>query len=598
MVVDGAVVQGGAPAGTRGATFGWAGSTALVVAGDDGLVVAALDDAGAAAGIARGSRSRRDHRPPSEPRPLSWRRLAGVRGRAAAPDVSPDGLVAYVDETDDACVIAVAPLDGSRAPRIVSRADFAWDPAWSPDGRLLAWHEWDIPAMPWDGSRIVVAADDGADATVAAGGSGEAVGQPRFAPSVVGAVGAALRLAFVSDRDGWMNVTIAHADGRERVALAAEPHEHAEPSWGPGQRSFAWSPDGARIAWCRNEQGFGRLVVAALTGEALDEWSKGWHHGLDWGPGGLVGVRSGARTPPAVVVLANDGSARRVVEPAAGAEIVPAGELVEPRPVRWTSGDGADVHGLLFAPPRTGPHRAPPPLLVHLHGGPTDQTRVEWAPRLQHWVARGWAVLAPNPRGSTGYGRGYAQALNGRWGVRDVDDVIAGLDAAIRSGWGDPDRIALVGGSAGGYLALLVAARVPDRVRAVAVSYPVTDLLALAGATHRFERHSLATLVGPFPGATRDLVDRSPQRHGAAIRAPLLVLQGDADPVVPIDAVAGFVSAVRAAGGDVRYHVYPGEGHGWKRPETAVDALRRTDEFLTEVLGAPREGRTGGRLRG
>jgi len=150
--------------------------------------------------------------------------VRGVRGRPAALAVSPDGArVAFVDETDDACVIAVAPLDGSGSARVVSRgADYSWDPAWSPDGRWLAWHEWSFPAMPWDASRIVAADADGAHTRVVAGGDGECVGQPRFAP------GGPVRLAFVSDRDGWMNVTVADPDGGQRVAIASEPHEHAE----------------------------------------------------------------------------------------------------------------------------------------------------------------------------------------------------------------------------------------------------------------------------------------------------------------------------------------------------------------------------------
>jgi dipeptidyl aminopeptidase/acylaminoacyl peptidase len=551
LVVDGRPVPDLVAAGTRGGTFAWMAPDRIVAVGDGGLRAVWTDEPG--------------------PAPV----VAASAGRAAAPAVSATGLVAYVDETDDACVVKAAPLDGSRAPWVVSRADFAWDPAWSPDGTLLAWHEWDVPTMPWDGSRIVVADPDGADRVVVAGGATESVGQPRFAP-----VGPA-RLAFVHDRDGWANVTVARPDGRARAVVAAEHHEHAEPSWGPGQRSFAWSPDAARLAWCRNEDGFGRLVASPVAGWPVGEWSKGWHHGLDWGPAGLVCVRSGARTPPTVVVLSGDPSDRRVVDGAAEADALPTGDFVEPRPVTWAADDTTAVPGLLFSPPDRS---APPPLLVNLHGGPTDQARVEWQPKVQYWVARGWAVLAPNPRGSTGYGRAYTQALAGGWGALDVDDVLAGIRAAVERGWGDPQRIALVGGSAGAFTALLVAARAPDLVRAVAASYPVTDLVALAAKTHRFERWYSDSLVGVLPDAADRSRDRSPVTHAAALRVPLLVLQGDADPVVPHPPVVAFADAVRAAGGDVELHLYPGEGHGFERPDTIADALRRTDDFLTRKV--------------
>ena len=547
FVVDGVAVPDVVPVGTRGAAFCWLDAERLLVVGEDGLRAVRADGAG----------------------PGALR--APAAGRAAAPAVGA-GLLAYVDDTSEACRIVVAPVDGSREPRPVSTADWAWDPAWSPDGRMLAWHEWDEPGMPWDGSRVVIADLGAGETRVVAGGPDVAVGQPRFSPD-------GRHLAYVSDRDGWSNVTVARTDGRDAV-VRREPHEHAEPSWGPGQRSFAWSPDGTRIAWCRNEDGFARLVAGA------QEWGRGWHHGLDWGPGGLAAVRSGARTPPSVVVVA-DGSTpptRKVREVAVGVDELPVEGFVEPRPVSWTADDGVTVPGLVFSPPAAAD---PPPLLVHLHGGPTDQTRVEWAPRLQLWVARGWAVLAPNPRGSTGYGRAFARALHGGWGDRDVDDVLAGIRAAGERGWGDPDRVALVGGSAGGFTALLAAARAPDRVRAVVASYPVTDLRALAATTWRFERHSNDTLVGPLPAAADTWRDRSPLTHAAMLRVPVLVLQGDADPVVPLAQSRAFVDAVAAAGGDATLHVYDGEGHGWTRPATVADALARTDEFLTRRVRRP-----------
>lgn len=560
LVVDGVAVPDVVPAGTRGGTFCWLDAQRLLVVGDGGLRVVRADGAG--------------------PGTL----LAAATGRAAAPAVGA-GLVAYVDETDETCRIVVEPIDGSRDPRSVSSADWAWDPAWSPDGRRLAWHEWDAPDMPWDGSRIVVADLAAGTTEVVAGGPGEAVGQPRFSPD-------GRRLGFVSDRDGWTNVMIAAADGRDAVGLT-EAHEHAEPSWGPGQRSYAWSPDGRRLAWCRNEHGFGRLLAAPTPasgvtaspqggpGDAGVERGRGWHHGLDWGPRGLAAVRSGARTAPEVVVVDGDPPERSVLDRAAGVGALPVDAFVEPRPVAWTAADGTEIPGLLFVPDGGD---GPPPLLVHLHGGPTDQTRVEWAPRLQFYVGRGYAVLAPNPRGSTGYGRAFTRALRGGWGDVDVDDVLAGIDAAVDRGWGDPARVALVGGSAGGFAALLAAGRAPDRVRAVVATYPVTDLVALAAATHRFERHANDVLLGPRPAADPIWRSRSPIVAARAVRVPVLVLQGDADPVVPLGQTRAFVDAVRAAGGDIDLHVYPGEGHGWSRPETVADALGRSVAFLADRM--------------
>ncbi|HUF83259.1 MAG TPA: hypothetical protein VMQ81_01575, partial [Acidimicrobiia bacterium] len=276
-----------------GGAFAWVGDDHLVYAAADGrLLVVGVDDG---AGTAR---------------------VVSRDGRAAAPAVSPDGTrVAFILERDDACDIALAPLDASAWPARVSEgADYAWDPAWGPGGDVLAWHEWDLPNMPWDGSRIAARKVDGlapaGDAQVVTGGDDVAVGQPRFAPD-----GSAL--AFVSDATGWANVWVADADGSRARPLLEEPCEHAEPSWGPGQRSFAWSPASAALVLGRNQAGFGHLVVVGADGAGARPVSTAWHQSLDWGPSGLVCVRSAPRAAPAVTVNPADPDPGRVL--AAGA---------------------------------------------------------------------------------------------------------------------------------------------------------------------------------------------------------------------------------------------------------------------------------------
>jgi dipeptidyl aminopeptidase/acylaminoacyl peptidase len=518
-------------------------------------------------------------------------------GTAAAPACATD-TVAFVRETDDSCRIAVVPLERGRSsgrrPVAVSDADYAWDPAWSPDGAWLAWHEWDLPAMPWDGSRIVVARADGTDRHVVAGDGSRAagphgVGQPRFSPD-------GTHLAWVSDANGWMQVWVASFDGRHGTVgdvrpLLDEPREHAEPSWGPGQRSYSWSPDSAEIALNRNEDGFGRLVIAEVgrrgAGARTCERSKGWHHGIEWGAPGIVCVRSGGRTAPRVTVLdpAGQGSAgRRALARGAPGEL-DALEVAEPDPVTWTGIDGATVHGILWRPPRAsvamaGAGTTPPPLLVDVHGGPTGQAVVGWAPRVRWFLSRGWAVLAPNPRGSTGYGRDYLRALDEGWGEVDVADTVTGIGELAARGDVDGDRVAIMGGSAGGFTALLVGAATPPVVRAVVSLYGVTDLVDLAATTHRFESTYLDTLVGPLPECEPRYRDRSPVARAHEIKVPVLVLQGDQDKVVPPAQAQRLVDALRAAGTEVEHHVYAGEGHGWSRPDTVIDALERTEAFL------------------
>jgi dipeptidyl aminopeptidase/acylaminoacyl peptidase len=501
-------------------------------------------------------------------------RILVDRGRCSAPAGSRDGLVAVSLDEGDRCHIATVPLDGSAWPvKVSTGGDFAWDPAVA--GDAIAWVEWDLPSMPFDESRLLLFVS-GAAPHIVAGDGPVSVGQPRFSPD-------GARLAYVSDATGFWNVWVADADGSDARPVLAEEHDHASPTWGPGQRSFAWSPDGTEIAICRNEDGFGRLIVVPADGGKRmpkpRELSKGWHHSLDWGPGGIVCVRSGAKTPPTVTVIDPGGGPRTFLARGAPAGIERA--TVEPEPVTWTTGD-ATVHGLLYRPLASGLGAGTkPPLLVLVHGGPTDQATAGWQPRVAYFVDRGWAVLRPDHRGSTGFGREYAQALRERWGELDVGDTASGIRTAGEQGWCDPDRVAVMGGSAGGLTTLLVCAQHGALVRAGVSLFGVTNLFDLAETTHRFESKYVDWLVGPRPEAADRYVAHSPVTHAASIRVPLLVLQGDADNVVPPAQAQEVVDAVRGAGGKVEHHVYEGEGHGWAKPETMIDELERVDAFLT-----------------
>ncbi len=530
-----------------GGAWCWASDDELVYAAADGRLVAVPAGGGPA-------------------------RVLSSEGRAFAP-IARNGMVYFALDRDDACHIARVALDGSSWPeRMSGGADFAWDPTVAESG--VAWLEWDLPGMPFDESRIMLV-DAEHDARPVAGAPGVSVGQPRFSPD-------GSRLAFVSDASGWWSVWIATADGSDARQLLDEPRDHAAPTWSPGQRSFAWSPDGSEIAINRNEDGFARLiVVGAADGPAFGTArvvAKGWHHSLDWGPHGIVAVRSGARTPPTVTIVDPDTKARRELVRGAPAGIERGS--VEPEPVTWR-GASTTVHGLLYRPADSalGPGTRPP-LLVLVHGGPTDQATAGWQPRVSYFVERGWAVLRPDHRGSTGYGRPYREALNGHWGEHDVDDTADGIRAAGKRGWCDPDRVAIMGGSAGGLTTLLLCALHGPLVCAGVSAFGVTDLFDLAETTHRLESKYLDLLVGELPCDAERYRDRSPVNHAASIRVPLLVLQGDADNVVPIAQAEQLVDTVRGAGGTVEYHVYAGEGHGWSRPETMTDELERVGAFL------------------
>ena len=483
---------------------------------------------------------------------------AGPDQAATSPCASPDGrFVAYVVDTAGVYVLDLA--DGESIRIDDGADDFVLDPAWTIDGASLEWVAWNVPAMPWD--HTVVRAWHAATGHRSIVEPPSAMHQPRHHPD-------GSRVSVRDDR-GWANVYVGDRP------VVEEPFEHAGPTWGPGMCSYAWSPDGLSLAFTRNENGFGRLCVVPIAGGTVREVARGVHGQLSWKGHHLAALRSGARTPTQIVVYDTRTWERTTIA------VGPPGdwsddELVEPDLVEVPTGQGV-VHARLY---RAEHPRAR--LIVWLHGGPTDQWLVSWMPRIAFWRSRGWHVLVPDHRGSTGHGRAYQQALRRRWGELDVADTIAVTLWAQAQGLGAVDATVVMGGSSGGFTALSATAAAPGTFAAAVVLYPVTDLVDMAERSHRFERHYTDTLIGPLPGAEDAMRRRSPLWHADRhVHTPLLVLHGDVDPVVPVDQSRVFVERIQAAGGSAELHVYAGEGHGFRQTGNQLDEYHRIEEFLS-----------------
>ena len=488
------------------------------------------------------------------------RRISSVAPdrRVEAPVVSTDGafVVAVVDQAE----VWRWPLHGEGSPGRLDdgSADFVFDPYITTCGTTLVWQAWNVPDMPWDASRVQRVTFDGEvrDELCGAG----AMQQMRNLPDGSGIC--------VRDDGGWLNLW------HDGAPLVDEHFEHAEPSWSMGQRSFAVSPDGARVAFTRNEHGFGRLCIVDLASHAVAEVGRGVHGQLAWSGNEIVALRSGARTPTQVV--AYDAASRRRRLLAVGPVTAwDAAELPEPESIR-VEHEGVTLHARRYV---AGRGRT----LCWIHGGPTDQWRVEFMPRVAYWWSRGWDVLVPDPRGSTGHGRDYQQALRGEWGRMDVDDTASMLRYTHDRGWSSAPRTVMMGSSSGGLTALGVLGRHPGLAAGGVVLYPVTDLAGLAAATHRFEAHYTDSLVGP-PDDVAKYRERSPLAYADRIDVPLLVMHGDDDPVVPLSSTRAFVTRMRDAGGDVDLVVMEGEGHGFRQPANRRADFELTGAFLTRLV--------------
>jgi dipeptidyl aminopeptidase/acylaminoacyl peptidase len=514
------------------------------------------------------------------------RRLRAGEGSVAAPTFSPDGRqIAYVSDDGKASHIGIADASGDAWPRHVPvEADFAADPVWSPDGKYLAWLEWSVPHMGWDQSRVVVSAAQTGARLVVLDEPEVSCAQPRWSPD-------GKTLAFLCDKTGYLNLWRAKGDGSSPAPWVEEPYEHGGPQWGSGESSYAWSADGRHIALCRNDDGYlrPRLLNVLATDGAIysntDLWADGLHSGLCWAPRGshVLALRHSATLPPSVVAFDVSTGRERVLHSVATGGLTGAG-FSTPESLTWQASDGLTLHGLLFRPKQAADGQAKTPLLIYIHGGPTSQTLPAWNPAIQYFVQRGWGVFAPNVRGSTGYGRAYAQVLRDEWGGADMRDIVEGVQAVVVQGWVDGSRVVPWGGSAGGYAVLRLLVGYPERFKAGVSLYGVSDLFHLARATHRLEAHYLDRIVGPLPEAAARYHDWSALFHPEQFQAPVLLLQGDKDKAVPLEKATAMTDALKRAGKTVELEIYPGEGHGWSKAATLSAYLTRMERFLEQYV--------------
>ncbi|NUU24037.1 MAG: S9 family peptidase [Streptomycetaceae bacterium] len=544
----------------------------------------------------------------------------------------PDAVAAHGEAVNE---IVALPLDGAAADApelvrvLVTGPDFVSSPVVAPDGSALAWTQWDHPAMPWDATELVVARVDQADpetgapgptltgAEVMAGGPGESVLQPTWAPD-----GA---LWFASDRrGGWWNLHRVGAGGQVEV-VAPVDGEIGGPQWRFGMRWFAFLADG-RVACALESDGLYDLAVvdpsrpeqppqALVTGLTwVDQVAAGPESGADIvviGAGPAEEAEPlGISLPHAHVEVDPDAEADDADDDSTGPldpteereggghalleRLRPARESIVtpdwfaiPEPIAFPSAGGRTAYGILYRP-RHPEVRAPegtlPPLLVTIHGGPTAMTRAVLTLQIQYWTTRGFAVVDVNYGGSTGYGRPYRELLTNAWGVVDVQDCDAAARHLADAGIVDAGRMAIRGGSAGGFTTLAALA-FGETFSAGANHFGVADLAALARDTHKFESRYLDGLVGPYPEAADRYKELSPINHTDDISCPLAVFQGLEDAVVPPSQSEMIVEAVRAKGLPYVYLTFEGEQHGFRKAENIIRCREAELWFYGQVFG-------------
>lgn len=528
-----------------------------------------------------------------------WRDRPGAKPTA----LTPDGPWRYADMIADParnCLIAVREdhsgegeaMNGLVAIDLMTgdvsvlwqESDFVAAPCLSPDGASLAWIAWNHPNMPWDATTLHVAslAPNGEVTRtydVCPASEGFAVIQPLWADDG--------SLYYLSDEPGDWSLYRWRAGKRELVAHL--DGEIGAPQWNFRSRSYAIA--GNRAAAILTKDSVDSLVTIDLaTGTARPVAT----------PFSAIAPRLAADGRSAIVLAASvdDGfalwrcplggtGAPQLVYRPSGAAIAPA-LAARPHALSFPTSHGDTAHAFYYPPLNPGfaaPEGEHPPLIVTAHGGPTSGAKPMLTAWRTYWTSRGFAILDVNYRGSTGFGRAYRKALDLRWGDVDIEDVVAGARYCAADGLADGDRMAVYGGSAGGYVVLAALAFHPDVFKAGVNLFGISDLEALAADTHKFEAHYTDTLIGPLPEARDIYRARSPLYAADAIRAPLLTLQGLDDKAVPPSQSQAIYDAVKAKGIPTAYLAFEGEGHGFRKAVNQVRSLTAAHYFLAKVFG-------------
>ena len=507
---------------------------------------------------------------------LKWNHLA-------SPAISDDGnrILFIAGNGEDDC-IALAELSREKQPvPVIHGADFYMSPVWHPQGERVAWAEWSHPFMSWDASciktgKVPKGCDSIEDINWIAGSPGGAASQPQFSPC-------GKFLSYIIRNGEWDDLMVCDLESKEsRVLVKGDDFHLGLPAWVQGMHSYGWNQQSTCIYHLRYLRGRSQLWRVSINSDFSER--------IEISPFTWATQLSVSRNNDQIALIGSSPDHPRQI---AVLSTIPDNQFIEPpyrfeessalpfKEISYLCAHGYPVYGWLYEPANLEPDA---PLIIHIHGGPTTVEPLSFSIDAMFFTSRGYRFAEVNYRGSSTFGYRYQDALRQAWGIVDSEDVIGLLDKLIQTHDVNPDKIVLMGSSAGGFTLLNCLIDYPDRFQAAVCSYAVSDLVADARDTHKMERYYHQFLTGDLKKDMDRFVNRSPINRIDRIQTPLLLFHGGNDPVVSVSQSRMMFQKLLQNGVSCELVVYPEEGHGFRKNANVEDYYQTVETFLKSSL--------------